>query len=81
MGILKTLGREARSAREGADLLQTDLADAARTSIGTISRFETGQRVQALEEVVQTYERECRLKAGTLWYRAGSLTFGWPTLF
>lgn len=73
MGVLvrDRLGRVCRLARRDATLTLLDLETATRLSVAQLSRFERGLAwPERFEEIVEIYERECRLGDGELWRRA-----------
>jgi transcriptional regulator with XRE-family HTH domain len=69
--MLIALGRVVREARLAAGLTQLDVATAAKTSHGSISRLERAASwPEDPDRIVSAYERECKLAEGELWKRA-----------
>jgi transcriptional regulator with XRE-family HTH domain len=70
-GVLDQLGRACLRARETAGLRQIDIAIAAHTTDGVVSRFEAGQRLpRDLDRLVAAYASECDVEPYDLWIAA-----------
>jgi transcriptional regulator with XRE-family HTH domain len=70
-GVLEHLGRTCLLARETAGLRQIDIATAAGTDNGVVSRFESGERLpRDLDRLVAAYGSECGVEPYELWRQA-----------
>lgn len=74
VGLLIPLGRILREVREGAGVLQVDIALKAGVSRSVVSRFESGRRwpEKGPDRLVAAYAEECGLSEGELWKRAAA---------